>query len=305
MIEQFSVAAASTPALTFDQDVEVLIAAEVGGIGISELKLPAGGDARALSDFFNSGLRATLAVPALPTILPPSEPSSEQDDLADRLEAMCSSVRRLAAFDPVAIGVQAGLACGRSPDEVHTLLVQGLRTLARTATKLHPRPFLIALEPVAPEWAADGWAVTSLAEAAELIDETGEPNLRIVLDTWSLSAVTAEEIAQFADRIVLVQLAERDRGEAESPDESAESRRGFGEGRSDSSATVRAFYEAGYRGWYESEAPAGPEPAAATAALDRTRRNFREFYGGLADLAARTTTDPGPRSGRDLTRAAE
>ena len=49
--------------------------------------------------------------------------------------------------------------------------------LARAATKLRPRPLQIAIEPVAPEWAARGWVVTSLSEAAEVIDEAGEPNL--------------------------------------------------------------------------------------------------------------------------------
>jgi sugar phosphate isomerase/epimerase len=284
VIEQFSVAESAMPALTFEQDLDVLVGAEVGGIGIDERKLGAGPDAHWLELLRLCGLRATLAVPALRSILPTAGPGRDSGgaDLAGRLEALCSSVRRLAAFDPVAIGVQAGQASGRHPDECRALLVHGLRMLARTATKLHPRPFQIALEPVAPEWAASGWEVTSLPEAAELIDATGEPNLGIVLDTWHLAEAGAAQIAKFSDRILLVQLAERAGAVPEQPGQCDAARRVMGTGRSDCAATVQAMFEAGYRGWYELEACAGPDYGSLRRSLTQARGSFRVFYRGLA-----------------------
>jgi sugar phosphate isomerase/epimerase len=280
LIEQFGVAASSMPSLTFEQDLEVLVAAEVGGIGIDESKLGDGPDAARLAQFYESGLRATSAVPALPSILPVADPFSvlSDADLAERLGKMCSSVRRLAAFDPVAISVQTGPVGGRSPEDFRALVVHGLRTLARTATKLHPRPFQIALEPVAPEWAAHGWPVTSLSEAAELIDEAGEPNVRIVLDTWHQVGATAREIAQFTDRIVLVQIAERGRRAPDPPGSASADRHAMDAASSDCAAVVRALFEAGYRGWYEMDVPVGSSPGSITSALAQARSVFREFY---------------------------
>src|SRR5262249_25872539 len=117
------------PALTFEQDLDVLVVAEVGGIGVDESQLGAGLDAGRLAQFYESGLRATSAVPTLQSIFPVTDPSSvvSDSDLAERLGKMCSSVRRLAAFDPVAIRVQTGPMCGRSLEEARSLVVHGLR----------------------------------------------------------------------------------------------------------------------------------------------------------------------------------
>lgn len=280
MIEQFGVAASSLPALTFEQDLAVLVAAEIGGIGIEESALGAGPDAGRLAQFYESGLRATSAVPTLHSIFPVADPSSavSDADLAERLGKMCSSVRRLAAFDPVAVKVQAGPLCGRSLAEFRALVVHGLRMLARTATKLHPRPFQIALEPVAPEWAVHGWPVTSLSEAAELIDEAGEPNVRIVLDTWHQADATIEEIARFTNRVVLVEIAERGQGALYPAAAASAERHAMGADGSGCAVIIRSLFEAGYRGWYEMEAPVGSNPDSVTSALAQARSVFREFH---------------------------
>jgi sugar phosphate isomerase/epimerase len=285
LIEQFGITASSLPTLTFEQDLDVLVAAEVGGMGIDESALGTGPDADRLAQFYESGLRATSAVPTLHSIFPGDPSSAVSDaDMAERLGRMCSSVRRLAAFDPVAIKVQAGPFCGRNLEDFRTLVVHGLRMLARTATKLHPRPFQIALEPVAPEWAAYGWPVTSLSEAAELIDEAGEPNVRIVLDTWHQADVATEEIASFANRVVLVEIAERRRGAPYPAGSASAERLAMREDGGGSAAIVRSLFEAGYRGWYEMEAPVGSDPDSATSALAQARSVFREFHRTMVGL---------------------
>jgi sugar phosphate isomerase/epimerase len=273
------------PDLTFEQDLAVLVAAEVGGLGVDESKLGTGPDAGRLAQFFESGLRATSAVPALPAIFPVADPSSavSDADLAERLGRMCSSMRRLAAFDPVAIKVQTGPVCGRSLAEHRALVVHSLRMLARTATKLHPRPFLIAVEPVAPEWAAHGWPVTSLSEAAELIDEAGEPNVRLVLDTWHQADVATADIERFISRIVLVEVAERGRGAPYPAGPASADRRAMAADGSGCAAIVRSLFEAGYQGWFEMEAPVGSDPDSVTSALAQARSIFREFHRALVD----------------------
>jgi sugar phosphate isomerase/epimerase len=291
MIEQFSVAESSTPGLTFAEDLAVYVSAEVGGIGICESKLGQGSDAQTLADFLTSGLRATLAVPRVPSVFP-SLPSDKPLDPAARIDMIRASVRRLAAFDPVAIGIHGGPVGGRTPLEARAVIVHALRTLARTAATLHPRGFQIALEPVAPEWSHRGWAVTSLAEAADLIDEAAAPNLKIVLDVWHLADVPVQEIERFIDRIALVQIADRP---ARGP--SRTDRVLPGDGVIDFSGLVGTLTRAGYRGWYEldlwpqdADAEAGGhqptrEQGAGTL-VARARRHFRDISRDLPGIPA-------------------
>jgi len=289
MIEQFSVAEACTPLLTFAEDLAVYVDAEVGGIGINESKLGPDSHAEALAEFYAAGLRATLAVPQVHCILPaPLSPGSA--DPAARIEEMCASVRRLAAFDPVAIGVQTGPAGTHAPAEARALIVHALRTLARTAASLHPRGFQVALEPVAPAWASDGWSVTSLADAAELLDEAGEPNLQIVLDTWHLADVSEQEIERFGNRIVLVQIADRKAGGQARADRALP-----GHANTNVARLVRALTGLHYRGWYELEVPAGggrdaPADSArlqgAAAHVRTAQQEFRDLHRNVVGVPA-------------------
>ena len=281
MIEQFSVAEVSTPQLTFAEDLAICVDAEVGGIGISESKLGHGGDAGALAEFLACGLRATLAVPREHCILPGPQ-SAGPNDPAERIAMMCASVRRLAAFDPVAIGIQAGQTGTRGPAEARALIVHALRALGRTAASLHPRGFQVALEPVSPHWASRGWMVTSLADAAELIDEAAEPNLKIVLDTWHLGCPPMQDLKQFSDLIVLVQVADRQAGAL-----AGNERVLPGRGDIDFARLVRALAGLGYRGWYELEVPPpggaadGGQAARLRAAAEVTKaaqQYFRALY---------------------------
>ena len=284
MIEQFSVAEVSTPQLTFAEDLAVWVDAEVGGIGISESKLGHGSDAGALADFLASGLRATLAVPREHCILPAPQ-SPGPDDPAARVAMMCASVRRLAAFDPVAIGIQAGQAGTRRPAEARALIVQALRALARTAASLHPRGIQVALEPVSPHCASRGWMVTSLADAAELIDEAAEPNLKIVLDTWHLGCPPVQDLEQFSDLIVLVQVADRQAG-ALAGDERALP----GRGDIDFARLLRALAGLRYRGWYELEVPppsgaAGARQAARIRTAAEVASTAQQYFRALHQSA--------------------
>ena len=67
---RFSISQITTLASTFADDVRAYAAAGVDGIGVWEIKLPAGGDAEALEQLEASGLGSAAAIPAVPSILP-------------------------------------------------------------------------------------------------------------------------------------------------------------------------------------------------------------------------------------------
>ncbi len=70
-------------------------AAGVDGIGIWEIKLPAGRDAEALAQLEASGLGSAAAIPGVPSILP--LPLMEgPEDPQQRIDAIHASLHRLA-----------------------------------------------------------------------------------------------------------------------------------------------------------------------------------------------------------------
>src|SRR5207248_7470933 len=104
------------------------------GIGIWETK-PAGDS---LERFRASGLEAAAAVPAVPSILPlPLMPGPA--DPAERVEAICAGIERLAQFEPACVLFLTG------PGDDGTATLEGIRTLAATG---RPPGRRAALEPV-------------------------------------------------------------------------------------------------------------------------------------------------------------
>ena len=92
----------STLAASFADDVHAHTRAGVDGIGIWELKLGDGPDDEERELVAASGLGCATAVPAVPSILPlPLLPGP--DDPRARIDALCASLHRLAAFEPAAV----------------------------------------------------------------------------------------------------------------------------------------------------------------------------------------------------------
>src|SRR4051794_19857697 len=186
-----SVSQVTTLPATFTDDVRDYAEAGLDGIGVWELKLPAGGDAEALEALEASGLESASAVPGVPSILPlpllggPIEP-------AERVEAICASVHRLAPFRPSGVVCLTGSGAGRDPDDARATLVDGLRTVAAEAERAGLR---IALEPYQREAGHEWTVASSIAEAVDLIREAGEPPaVGIQFDVWHLwNTPTLEE----------------------------------------------------------------------------------------------------------------
>ena len=243
---KFSISQVSTLTASFAEDVETYAAAGLDGIGIWEMKLGAGPDDEALEQLAASGLGAASAIPEIPSVLPlPNLPGP--DDPAERVDAICASIHRLAAFRPTAIVCLTGPAGDRDPDEAHAVVVGGLRTIGAEAERAGMR---MALEPFQRE-GIEEWSIpNTITDAIELIDEIGSASFGIQFDVWHLwnTPNLLDEIEQHIHRFAAVHVndwREPTRGWAD--------RALPGDGVADAAAILGALDAAGWGGYYDLE----------------------------------------------------
>jgi sugar phosphate isomerase/epimerase len=231
----------------FADDIRAYAAAGLDGIGVWEMKLGDGPDAEALELLEESGLGSASAVPAVPSILP-LPLLGGPDDPAERLDAICTSLERLAPFRPSGIVCLTGTGDGRDPDDARDIVVGGLRTLAHEAERVGLR---IALEPYQRE-GGELWTIaSSIPEAVSLIEDAGgSPALGIQFDVWHLwnTPTLFEDIDRELARFAGVHVCD-----------SREPTRGWadrvlpGEGGADVPSILRALDAAGWDGFYDIE----------------------------------------------------
>ena len=203
---RFSISAVSTLCAPFAEDLAAYRDAGADGIGLWELKLPAGEDEQSLALVRESELEVTNCVPLVPSILPlplidgPVEPR-------ERVEAICASIRRLAAFEPCSVVCLTGPAWRLPADEARRTVVDGLRRIAREAKANGVR---VGLEPMQRIGGEDWTIATSIPEALELLDEVDEPSLGITFDVWHLwnSQALLDEVADHVSRFTGVHVSD-------------------------------------------------------------------------------------------------
>ena len=239
----FAISQVTTLAQPFDDDLATYSHGGAGGIGIWEFKLPERDDAEVLERVRASGLRVTNCVPTVPSILP--LPRIEgPPDAAERVDAYCTSLRRLAAFEPDCLVLLTGSAAG-FPD-ARGRVVEALRRIAAEAARAGVR---VALEPVQREGGDDWTIVSTLGEAAALLAEADVPSIGLVFDTWHLWNTPYEtELERHAARVAGVHVAdwrEPTRGWAD--------RVLPGDGIADVPRMLAALERAGWRGAYDLE----------------------------------------------------
>ena len=132
----------STVAAPFEEDVRAYAAAGFDGIGIWEMKL--GDDDADLELLRASGLSVTNCVPNVPSILP-NTVIEGPDDVEERLESMCASVRRFARYEPDCVLCLTGPAGDRDETEARRLVIDGLQRVAAVAAEAGVR---LGLEPI-------------------------------------------------------------------------------------------------------------------------------------------------------------
>jgi sugar phosphate isomerase/epimerase len=236
----FSISQITTLGATFEADLRSYAGAGVDGIGIWEIKLPEGGDDQALEQLEASGLGRAAAVPAVPSILPLPLMDGPADS-RERIDAICRSVHRLARFEP------SSVVCLTGPGDDRDTVVEGLRTIGDEAAHAGVR---IGLEPINRVGGEDWTIISSLQDAAELLDDADRPALGIQFDSWHVwnTAEVVEEIERHAHRFVGVHIAdwrEPTRGWAD--------RVLPGDGVADLPALLATLERAGWGGFYDLE----------------------------------------------------
>src|SRR4051794_3035426 len=226
---RLSICEFTTLTATFEEDLAAYAAAGVDGIGVCEFKLT-DRSARQLRD---SGLVATHCIPSVPSILP--LPLMEgPDDPAQRVEALCASVRRLAELEPVCVVFLTG------PGHARDVVREGIRAVA-AAGQATGVP--VALEPVHASQAEVFSFVHTIPDALELI---GSEPVGIMLDLWHVSDPAA--IAAQVGDIAGVHVSDR-----REPTRNHFDRVLPGDGVIDLAAAFRALDGGGYDGWYDVE----------------------------------------------------
>jgi sugar phosphate isomerase/epimerase len=277
-MRRFSISQITTLTSSFADDVGVYAEAGTDGIGIWELKLPAGGDAEALEQLEASGLGSAAAIPLVPSILPlplmegPSDP-------AERVDAICASLHRLAPFRPSGIVCLTGPAQELSPERARELVVDGLRTIGDEAERVGVR---VGLEPINSVGGEDWTIVSSTPAAVELLDAANRPALGLQFDTWHLwnTDTLLDDIERECHRFTGVHVADW-----REPTRSWADRVLPGDGVAGLPAILAALDRAGWDGFYDVEifsdngtfGNAWPNSLWDIASEDLARRARRSF----------------------------
>ncbi len=236
----------STLQSSFAEDLEVYAAARLDGIGIWEMKLPQGGDAESTVLVRESGLTVTNCIPAIPSVLPMPLMDGPVDP-RERVEAICASIRRLAAFEPQSVLCLTGPQGDLEPDEARRIVVDGLRRIGREARGAGVR---VGLEPV-QRVDHELWTIpTTVGEAIELLDEVGDPDFGIMFDVWNLwnGDSLLDDIREHVGRFTGVHVADW-----REPTRTWCDRVLPGEGIADVPRILAALDEAGWSGFYDIE----------------------------------------------------
>ena len=190
---RLSISQITTATQSFADDLDAYRAAGADAVGIWESKL----EDDSLERFRASGLGAATAIPAVPSILPLPLMEGPADPV-ERVEAIRAGIRRLAPFEPPCVLFLTG------PGDQRETILEGIREIADEG---RAQGVPVALEPVQREFAHFWTTVSSLDEAAALVDEA-QADCGLQYDTWHLWREPLEEIERHRERIRGVHLAD-------------------------------------------------------------------------------------------------
>lgn len=178
---RFSVSEITTFHQTFEQDLATYRKAGAEGIGVWEFKLGEN-DAETLAQLKDSGLRATTCIPGTLSIFPVPFPGPT--DPEERTQGLCDAIRRFAPFEPEVILCLTGHPGeGADPVESRRVVVEGLRRCAKVAAE---HGLTLGLEPLHREVYASWSMIGTIPETIDLMDEIGEPNVKLLYDVYHL-----------------------------------------------------------------------------------------------------------------------
>ena len=202
---KLSLSTISTVNAGFAEEVEAYAAAGFDAIGLWEMKLPAD-DAANRALLAEHGLGVSNCVPAVPSFLQLGIPGMEGPaDPGERLEAICASIERFAAYEPECVLVLSGPA-GGCPG----VCARGRRRRAHAAP---PRSHAMLESRSASSRSIPASATTpatssSLADALALLDEAGLDDVGIMADTYNLADERLADVVAAAPRFTGLHVAD-------------------------------------------------------------------------------------------------
>jgi sugar phosphate isomerase/epimerase len=244
---KLSLSEISTVNASFEDDVAAYAAAGFDGIGIWEMKLPVDDDAN-IARLREAGLGVASCVPAVPSILPLRIPGMEgPPDPADRIAALCTSMNRLAAYEPESVLVLTGPAID---EHSRAVVVSGLYEVAEAAASAGVR---LGLEPAHPSQHESVSFVNWIDDSLALLAEAGLDHVGLMADTYNLWNESPEKLAVVADRVTGLHVADEP-AEADRTDRALP-----GEGGDRSARHVDALRKTGWDGYLDVEIFSTPE----------------------------------------------
>ena len=195
---KLSLSTISTLNASFAEDVAAYAAAGFDAIGLWEFKLPEDDAANVALLRGRTGCRCRTASRPCPSFLQLAIPGMEGPaDPEERIEAICASIRRLAAYDPECVLCLSGPLGGRSGSGR-----AGRSSSRGSGARRRPparRASRLGFEPIHPAQRDTAGFVTSLADALELLDEAGADDVGIMADTFNLGHETDDALVRVVD----------------------------------------------------------------------------------------------------------
>jgi len=180
---RLSLSEISTVNASFAEDVAAYAAAGFDAIGLWEFKLP-DDDAANRELLRKHAIGVSNCIPAVPSILQLGIPGMEgPPDPEERIDAICASVRRFAAYEPECIVCLTGPLGDLTPPAAHAIVLDGLQRIAATARDAGVR---LGLEPIHPTERETTSFVNSVADAVDLLAEGDLDDIGIMVDTYNL-----------------------------------------------------------------------------------------------------------------------
>jgi sugar phosphate isomerase/epimerase len=256
----------STVNASFAEDVDAYRSAGFDAIGLWEMKLPEDDDAnREL--LRTAGLVVANCLPAVPSFLQLAIPGLEGPaDPAERSDAICASIRRLAPFEPESIVVLSGPLGSFSESEARAILADGLRRAAAVARDEGVR---LGFEPIHPAQRESTAFVNTVAHALAVLDDAGLDDVGVMADSYNLATEGPDAVVRALDRVTGLHVADWPRD-----DVGAGPRALPGEGRGEAAAFVAALRAAGWDGTLDVEIFSTPEEFWSLPATEAARRAF-------------------------------
>jgi sugar phosphate isomerase/epimerase len=186
-------------------------------------------------------------------------------DVEERVETLCTTMRRLAAYEPESVLCLTGPLGDRGEDEARRLAIEGLREVAAAAREAGVR---LGLEPATPHQRDTVSFVNTVADALALLEEADLPDVGIMGDTYNLWHDDPAALAAVADRVTGLHVADE-------PAEPGRADRALpGEGGTRSAEHVRALRGAGWDGFLDVEIFSTPDGFWGLPVEQAARRAF-------------------------------